>query len=149
MRPRWARIERLLESIDVTVTALALVAAVACIAGFVTGLAGFGTGLVASGLWLHVMPASLVPPLVAICSVVAQIASLSSVHREIRWRALSPYLIGAAVGVPFGVLVLQKTSSHLLRAAVGACLLAFVAFDVTAIRRFRLGSFGGASRTRS
>lgn len=131
----------MLESVDMT--ALAFVAAVACVAGFVTGFAGFGTGLVASGLWLHLMPAPQVPPLVAICSVVAQITCLPTVRREVHWRALFPYLIGAAAGVPFGVLAMQDTLSYLLRPAVGALLLVFVAFGATAFGRLRVRTFGG------
>jgi len=122
---------------------LALVVAAAGVAGFVTGLAGFGTGLVAAGLWLHLLPASFVPPLVAIGSVAAQIASWSAVHRTVRWRALLPYLIGAVVGVPFGVLVMGHAASFLLRPVVGVFLVAFAVSELSGLSRFRIGTFGG------
>jgi len=122
---------------------LALVATIAGVAGFVTGLAGFGTGLVAAGFWLHLVPAPFVPPMVAINSVAAQIASLPAVRREVRWRALTPYLIGAVIGIPLGVLVLRHTSSFLLRPAVGIFLVAFTTFEFIAAGRFGIGARGG------
>ncbi len=50
--------------------------------GFVSGLAGFGTALMALGIWLYVLPPSLAVPLVLICSVVAQTATLPSMWRS-------------------------------------------------------------------
>jgi uncharacterized membrane protein YfcA len=55
-------------------------------ARFTTGFAGFGTGLVASGLWFHPLPASMVPPLVALASVAAQ--SITSLQRQ--WKLRIP-----------------------------------------------------------
>ena len=122
---------------------MALIVAVAAVAGFVTGLAGFGTGLVAAGLWLHLMPASFVPPLVAITSVAAQLASLPAVRRAVRWGDLSPYLIGAVIGVPLGVLVLRHASSLLLRPVVGVFLVVFATSELSGLGRVRIGSLGG------
>lgn len=131
----------MLESISTN--ELALVVAIAWVAGFITGLAGFGTGLIAAGLWLHLMPAQHVPPLVAICSVAAQVAGLSAVRSTFRWRPLSPYLIGAVVGVPLGVFALRYGSTNLLRPAVGIFLIAFSIFELTGLRRLEIGAFGG------
>src|SRR5215468_6070070 len=60
---------------------LTIVVTGAVVAGFITGLAGFGTALVASGLWLHALPATMVPPLVALSSVAAQIVGLITVRK--------------------------------------------------------------------
>src|SRR3546814_3200004 len=60
---------------DTATLAFLLLGALA--AGFVTGFAGFGTGLVPSGFWFHVLPAALVPPMVVIASVTAQLISLA------------------------------------------------------------------------
>lgn len=122
---------------------LIIVVAIAGVAGFVTGLAGFGTGLIAAGFWLHLVPAPFVPPMVAINSVAAQIASLPAVRREVRWRALMPYLIGAVIGIPLGVLVLRETSSFLLRPAVGVFLIGFTTFELFAAGRLGVGAWGG------
>jgi uncharacterized membrane protein YfcA len=123
--------------------AVAVTAATAGLAGLVTGIAGFGTGLVAAGVWLHVLPAPVVPPLVVICSVGGQLASLVGAPRAIRWRELLPYLAGALVGVPLGVLTLGLASPAVLRPAIGLFLVAFVIFETAASGRLRIGTAGG------
>lgn len=128
---------------SISVEGLALVIAVSGIAGFVTGLAGFGTALVAVGPWLHLLPPTVVPPLAAISSVVAQVTGIRVVRRAIRWRDLAPYLLGAVVGVPVGVALLQHASSSLLRATVGTLLVGFAAWELTQKGRAGIGSFGG------
>jgi uncharacterized membrane protein YfcA len=55
-----------------SVFAYALLLFDALAGGFVSGLAGFGTALMALGIWLYVLPPSIVVPLVLICSIVAQ-----------------------------------------------------------------------------
>jgi len=66
-------------SLDLPAITIVVVGAV--IGGFVTGLAGFGTALVALGLWLHALPATMVPPLVALSSVAAHIVGLITVRK--------------------------------------------------------------------
>ena len=101
---------------------LAVVAAGAFFAGFTTGFAGFGTGLVASGLWFHALPAGMVPPLVALTSVAAQIVGLVTVRKSFNWPQTAPYLAGAMIGVPIGVAALAAASPFILRTLIGAFL---------------------------
>ena len=70
--------------------------------GFVSGLAGFGTALMALGIWLYVLPPSLAVPLVLICSVVAQTATLPSMWRSFDFTLIWPFIIGGLLGVPLG-----------------------------------------------
>ncbi len=102
-----------------------MVLAGALLAGFVNGLAGFGTGLVALGLWLHVMDPLLAAPLVVICSVIAQLLSLTAVRQALNLRRLWPFLLGGVLGVPLGVLALERIEVELFRAAVGIFLVAY------------------------
>ncbi len=74
---------------------LAVVVVGALVAGFITGFAGFGTGLVASGLWFHALPAAIVPPLVALASVAAQLAGLITVRKAFDWSRAMPYLVSS------------------------------------------------------
>lgn len=97
----------------------------ALLAGFVNGLAGFGTGLVALGLWLHVMDPALASPLVVICSVVAQLLSLTAVRHALNLRRLWPFLLGGVLGVPIGVLALDHIEVTVFRAAVGIFLVTY------------------------
>ena len=124
-------------------TALATVLATALMAGFVTGFAGFGTALVAAGLWLHVLPAAVVPPLVCIASVAGQAIGLATVRRAFRWDRAWPFLAGALPGIPLGVLALERASPELLRAAVGGFLVVYAAAQLTGLARLRIGAWGG------
>ena len=71
-------------SLDVQTLAIVVIGAL--VAGFTTGFAGFGTGLVASGLWFHALPAAMVPPLVALASVAAQLVGLVTVRKSFAYR---------------------------------------------------------------
>ena len=119
-----------------------VVAAGAGLAGFVTGLAGFGTGLVALGVWLHVLDPALAAPLVVICSVVGQAQSLLGLRRAILWARLWPFLAGGLLGVPFGVLLLDRVDPQLFRGLVGVFLLIY-AGSLLSLRRLPVLRFGG------
>src|SRR5580700_4498422 len=73
--------------------------------GFVSGLAGFGTALMALGIWLYVLPPSIVVPLVLICSIVAQTSTLPGIWRSIDFRLVWPFLLGGLAGVPLGTMM--------------------------------------------
>ena len=119
-----------------------MVAAGALAAGFVSGLAGFGTGLVALGFWLHAIDPVLAAPLVAICSVVGQVQSLVSLRQSVRRARLWPFLVGGLLGVPVGVLLLDRLDITTFRAAVGVFLIIFCSAMLLA-RRIPTVAWGG------
>jgi uncharacterized membrane protein YfcA len=122
---------------------LAFVLLGALIAGFTTGFAGFGTGLVASGLWFHALPAPLVPPLVALAAVAAQLVGLVTVRRSFEWSRAAPYLVGGALGVPVGVAALSLASPDTLRLSVGLFLAGYAGFQLLGFARRGIGNLGG------
>ena len=128
-------------SLDVQTLAIVVIGAL--VAGFTTGFAGFGTGLVASGLWFHALPAAMVPPLVALASVAAQLVGLVTVRKAFDWPRAMPYLVGGVIGVPLGVAALSAASPFLLRTCVGAFLLAYAAYQLLQRRGHEIGSWGG------
>ena len=95
--------------------------------GFVSGLAGFGTALMALGIWLYVLPPSLAVPLVLICSVVAQTATLPSMWRSFDFTLIWPFIIGGLVGVPLGTLLVAHADPQIFRLSFGSLLLVFSA----------------------
>lgn len=114
----------------------------ALLAGFTTGFAGFGTGLVSSGLWFHALPAPMVPPLVALASVAAQLVGLITVRRAFDWRRTVPFLVGGAIGVPLGVAALDAASPGTLRTSVGIFLVVYALLQLSAIGRLKIGNWG-------
>jgi len=95
--------------------------------GFVSGLAGFGTALMALGIWLYVLPPSIVVPLVLICSIVAQTATLPGIWRSIDFRLVWPFLLGGLAGVPLGTMLVAYADPDTFKLSVGALLLVFPA----------------------
>jgi uncharacterized membrane protein YfcA len=122
---------------------LAIAVLGALLAGFTAGFAGFGTTLVASGIWLYVLPAPMVPPLAVILSVIGQIASLATVRHAFDWRATLPYFAGAAVGVPLGVLALSAASPLVIKIAVGSFLVSYSLYQLLQRKSFAIGQWGG------
>jgi uncharacterized protein len=123
---------------------LAIAIAGAFLAGFTTGFAGFGTGLVASGLWFHALPASMVPPLVALSSVAAQLVGLVAVRKAFAWKRAAPFLLGGAAGVPIGVAALAAASPATLKLSIGIFLLAYAAYQLIGWGKRQIGRRGGA-----
>lgn len=124
-------------------TTLVFLLSGALAAGFVTGFAGFGTGLVASGFWFHVLPAGVVPPLVVMASVAAQLVSLRALKPSFDWPQATPYLLGGALGVPLGVLILTAASPEMLRLCVGFFLMAYALGQFSGFTRLSIGAWGG------
>jgi uncharacterized membrane protein YfcA len=93
--------------------------------GFVSGLAGFGTALMALGIWLYVLPPSLAVPLVLICSVIAQSATLPSMWKSFDLTLVWPFIIGGLLGVPIGTILVAHADSNVFKLTVGVFLLVF------------------------
>jgi uncharacterized membrane protein YfcA len=93
--------------------------------GFVSGLAGFGTALMALGIWLYILPPSAAVPLVLICSVVAQTATLPSMWKSFDLTLVWPFLIGGLLGVPLGTMLVAHADPNIFKLTVGILLLVF------------------------
>jgi uncharacterized membrane protein YfcA len=110
--------------------------------GFVSGLAGFGTALMTLGIWLYVLPPSVVVPLVLICSIVAQTSTLPSFWDSINFKLVWPFLIGGLAGVPLGIVLIAHADPGVFKLSIGVLLLIFPAalyFNRAAVA----WSFGG------
>jgi len=103
----------------------ALLFAGALAGGFVSGLAGFGTALMTLGIWLYLMPPALAVPLVLICSVVSQTATLPSMWRTFDLSLIWPFLIGGLAGVPLGTILIAHADPQNFKLTVGVFLLVF------------------------
>ena len=115
----------------------------ALLAGFTTGFAGFGTGLVASGLWFHALPAAMVPPLVALASVIGQLVGVIMARRHFTLKRAMPLLAGGVIGVPFGVAALSLVPAAVLRSSIGLFLVGYALFQLGGRARLHVGTWGG------
>src|ERR1700740_189277 len=91
--------------------------------GFVSGLAGFGTALMALGIWLYVLPPAIAVPLVLICSVIAQSATLPSMWRSFDLTLVWPFVIGGLLGVPLGTMLIAHADPRVFQLTISVFLL--------------------------
>jgi uncharacterized protein len=113
---------------DLTETSLFVAAAFA--ASLVAGLAGFAFGLVATSIWLHFLTPLQTTTLIVAYGLVVQGYAVWKLRHALRLERLWPFVAGAVIGVPFGVLALRAADPHQVRLVVGALLIAFVLYSL-------------------
>jgi uncharacterized membrane protein YfcA len=108
---------------DGTVLGLYLLATF--IGGMTTGIAGFAMGLVVSGVWLHILTPIQTAALIVGYALLAQTFSIWKLRHAMSWRKVMPFIIGGAVGVPIGTMLLAYTNPAYLRIGVGVLLVLY------------------------
>src|SRR5215510_10964520 len=98
---------------DGIVLVLFLVAAF--MGGFASGLAGFAMGFVVSGIWLHILTPVQTTTLIVGYGLLTQGYGVWKLRRALNWKALAPFIIGGALGVPIGTLLLTYVDPSYLR----------------------------------
>jgi uncharacterized membrane protein YfcA len=91
-------------------------------AALVAGLAGFAFGLVAAAVWLHILTPLQTATLIIAFGLIVQGYAVWKLHAALNWQRLWPFLLGAALGVPIGVGILEWANPGYLRKAIGAVL---------------------------
>lgn len=94
-------------------------------AAFVSGTAGFGDALIASAVWLHVLPPAETVPLVVACFFVMHVFMLAGMWRHLSFKYLWPFLIGGAIGVPFGTELLKLMDPDMFKRIAGVGLMIY------------------------
>ena len=103
----------------IAAVAITLAAALASIAGL--AFSAIGQALLAP---LSYSPVQLVRILM-LCSIATQSYGIVSLWRHMAWRALPPYLIGGAVGLPAGVYLLLHLDRTSFQTVIGALLVVY------------------------
>ncbi len=93
------------------------------IAGVVRGLAGFGFSALCFFSLAPVFSAQTIVPLMFVMEAMASFHMLPKVWRQIPWRWVGLLFVGASVGIPLGVMVLQHWQSDWVRGLAGAGVL--------------------------
>jgi uncharacterized membrane protein YfcA len=122
--------------------ALFLVATFA--ASLVAGLSGFAFGLIAAAAWLHFLTPMQTATLIIAFGLLVQGISVWKLRHALDWRRLWPFVLGAAIGVPLGVAILDWADARQVQIGVGAFL---VVYGVYSLARPTLGPVhvGGAA----
>src|SRR5215475_5772637 len=78
----------------------------AFLGGFASGLAGFAMGFVVSGIWLHILTPIQTTTLIAGYGLLTQGYGAWKLRGALTWPRLVPFIVGGAIGVPIGTLLL-------------------------------------------
>ena len=108
---------------DGTVLGLFLLATF--IGGVTTGLAGFAMGLVVSGIWLHILTPIQTAILIVGYGLLVQSYGIWKLRHALDWRKVAPFIIGCAIGVPIGAMLLAYINPAYLRTGVGVLLVLY------------------------
>jgi hypothetical protein len=104
---------------------LALFLIATFVGGMTSGLAGFAMGLVVSGVWLHIITPTQTATLIVGYGLLTQGYGMWKLRHALDWRALAPFIVGGAFGVPLGTILLTYIDPAWLRTGVGVLLIVY------------------------
>ena len=111
--------------ITLTAYQLALLCAGAAVGGAIFGVIGFAYGILISIFIHHAFAAPDVVFVVVAGALILNVGLLPRFWREIRWRQALPYLVGATLGLPLGLWLLQRLDPRAIRAFVAVLIIAY------------------------
>ena len=82
-------------------------------------------GIVVSGVWLHFIGPEQNAALVVLSGLVTQGSGIWRVRHSLSWRKVAPFIVGGAIGVPIGTMVLTTLDPAKLRVGIGVLLIVF------------------------
>jgi uncharacterized membrane protein YfcA len=111
---------------DLLSTSFLISAVVACIAGMVRGFAGFGAAMLMTPVFSALYGPAVGIALCLLLEIAVALPLLPGVVRLVDWRRIGLLLVAAAIGVPFGNLMLTWAEPEPMRWAISAIVLAAV-----------------------
>ena len=99
-------------------------------AALVAGLAGFAFGLVAAAAWLHILTPIETATLIIGYGLIVQGISVWKLRNALSWHRLWPFLLGGAVGVPIGAVLLTWMNPAVVRGSIGAVLVIYAIYGL-------------------
>lgn len=97
----------------------------AALAGFVQGISGFAFAMVAMSVWAWGVDPKLAAVMAVFGGLTGQVFTAITTRRSFELPTLAPYLVGAAAGVPLGVLILPHLNPQHFKLVLGSILLVF------------------------
>jgi uncharacterized membrane protein YfcA len=100
------------------------------IGGVTTGLAGFALALVVSGIWLHIITPIQTATLIVGYNLLTQGYAIWKLRHALSWRNVWPFIVGGAIGVPIGTILLIYIDPMYLRTGLGGLLVAYSIYSL-------------------
>jgi uncharacterized membrane protein YfcA len=95
----------------------------AAIAGLVQGISGFAFSMVAVSIWVWGLDPKFAATMAVFGGWLGQVISVLRVRRGWHFDLLWPMLLGAAIGIPLGNLLLNKLDPTVFKLVLGALLV--------------------------
>ncbi len=128
--------------LGISLATLSVLWAGAFVGALVAGGAGFAFAVAASAIWLHAIDPLQTTALIVACGSLLHVTMVWPIRRSIDGPRLAPFLLGALVGVPLGVLVLTHVDAGPLKLALGIGLAAYGLYALLAPRLPQVSSGG-------
>ena len=109
-------------------TSCFLLSAAAFSGALVSGFAGFAFSAVAGSVLLRVFPPMEAVPLMMLCSVGVQAASLWSLRQNLHWKGSVTLIIGGLLGIPIAVYLLQNAETRAFRIGFGIAIALYATY---------------------
>ena len=95
-------------------------------AALVSSIAGFAFSAICGAMLFHLLdePVQAVQ-IMMVCSVGGQALMVWHLRQNIDWRALAPFALGAAIGLPFGICILLHTPASAFSPIIGALIVLY------------------------
>ncbi|HYS87799.1 MAG TPA: sulfite exporter TauE/SafE family protein [Bradyrhizobium sp.] len=100
------------------------------IGGLTSGLAGFAMGLVVSGIWLHIITPIQTATLIVGYGLLTQSYAIWKLRHALSWRNVAPFIVGGAIGVPIGTMLLTYINPAYLRTGIGLLLVLYSTYSL-------------------
>jgi uncharacterized membrane protein YfcA len=106
-------------------TFLALFLLATFLGALVSGLAGFAMGVVMLGIWAHILTPVQSAVLIVGYGLLTQTYGIWKLRHAFRWHRVAPFIIGGALGVPVGAMLLAQLAPAYLRSGVGVLIVLY------------------------
>jgi uncharacterized protein len=103
----------------------------AFLGGFASGLAGFAMGFIVAGIWLHIITPLQTTALIVGYGLCTQGYGVWKLRRALNWPSIAPFIVGGAIGVPIGTMMLRYADPIYLRGGVGVLLVIYGIYGLT------------------
>jgi len=113
-------------------------------AAIVVGVSGFAFGLVAAAIWNLSLAPRQTTALIVLYALLVQGQAVWRMRNAIVVSRVWPFVLGSAIGIPLGVLVLYALTVAQMRFAVAGLLILFSLYNLTrpAVTRLTLSGKG-------
>jgi uncharacterized membrane protein YfcA len=87
-------------------------------------------GFLVSGIWLHVITPIQTTSLIVGYALLTQGYGVWKLRHAVRWRDVTPFVVGGTIGIPIGTVLLTYIDPAYLRAGVGLLLIVYALYGL-------------------